>query len=705
MVAHNYRVSCGSAVSKMKNSGSDRNGADSCDEAAQAQLAALCEHAPVMLVLVDDQGRIVRANRAAAALAGSQAEALRGQSVEGLLRWGQDRHDSGTCAVGEDCSACALHRAIQRALQQTAPHPRFSVSPLRVSNGESRAANLLVSVARVVVANHAMVLLCLEDLTERQRAEERVREQADLLDIAHDAITVLDLDGRVLYWNHAAEKLYGWPVEEALGHDASRLFFEEVPLEFIQALEATLKYSAWNGELHQVHRDGRPVIVHSRATLVRDAADRPKSILFVSTDVTEKKSLEARFLRVQRLETIGALASGIAHDLNNVLAPVSMAVDVLRLHPRDEQEQMLLQMLATSTQRGAAIVRQLLTFSRGVEGARVRLRPKTLVREISKIIQETFPKSIQLRVDIPDEVWEVLGDPTQIHQILLNLCVNARDAMPQGGILSLSARNLRLDKAAQGDNTEHPSGPYVALEVADTGTGMSTEVLAKIFTPFFTTKPVGQGTGLGLSTVRDIARNHGGFVQVRSQSGQGSRFTVYFPAPEGQTAEVAAADSPPVPLGRGELVLVADDEQSILKLAKHILETHGYRVLAANDGREALAIFARHRPAIRAVIIDLMMPNLDGPTAIRALRSHDPGLPILAVSGTSPNDNPLLGNKCGDISFLLKPFTVQSLLEAINAALRHPVIAAPAPPPPEPRPPRAESCMPQVFPARADRGG
>jgi PAS domain S-box-containing protein len=685
MVAHNDRVVRGLAVSKMNNSGSHRNGADSREAAAQAELAAIYEHAPVILVLVDDQRRILRANRAAAVLAGSQAEALLGKPVEVLLRWTQGCHDGRTCAAGQDCSPCALHRAIERTLQQPAPQPRFSLCPLRVANGESRATSLLASVSRVVVAGRAMVLLCLEDVTERQRAEERVREQADLLDIAHDAISVLDLDGRVLYWNHAAEKLYGWPVEEALGHDASRLFFEEVPAEFIQALEATLKYSAWNGELRQVHRDGRPVIVHSRATLVRDAAGRPKSILFVSTDVTEKKSLEARFLRVQRLETIGAMASGIAHDLNNVLAPVSMAVDVLRLRPRDGQEQMLLQILATSTQRGAAIVRQLLTFSRGVEGARVRLQPKALLREVSKIIQETFPKSIQLRVDIHDEIREVLGDPTQIHQILLNLCVNARDAMPQGGTLTLSARDVRLDQPAPGENAERQSGPHVALEVADTGTGMGPEVLAKIFTPFFTTKPVGQGTGLGLSTVRDIARNHGGFVEVRSQSGQGSRFTVYFPAPEGQTAEIAAADCPPVCLGRGELVLVADDEQSILKLAKHILETHGYRVLAAGDGREALAIFSRHRASIRAVIIDLMMPNLDGPTAIKALRSHDPGLPILAVSGTSPNDNPLSGDQCGDVSFLLKPFTVQSLLEAINAALRRPVPTPPAPVALEPR--------------------
>ncbi len=453
------------------------------------------------------------------------------------------------------------------------------------------------------------------------------------------------------------------------------LFFEEVPAEFIQALEATLKYGQWDGELRQVHRDGRPVIVHSRATLVLDQARKPKSILVVSTDVTEKKSLEARFLRVQRLETIGALASGIAHDLNNVLAPVSMAVDVLRLHSRDEQEQMLLQILASSAQRGAGIVRQLLTFSRGVEGARVCLRPKALIKEVSKIIQETFPKSIQLRIDIPDEAWEIVGDATQIHQVLLNLCVNARDAMPQGGTLTLSARNVRLDPPVQGDDTERASGPHVALEVADTGTGMTPEVLGKIFTPFFTTKPVGQGTGLGLSTVRDIARNHGGFVQVQSDLGRGSCFAVYLPAPEDQTAEIAAPDSPPLPLGCGELILVVDDEQSIVKLVKHILETHGYRALAAGDGREALAIFSRHHASIRAVILDLLMPNLDGPAVIKALRSHDARLPILAVSGAAPNESGVPDEGGGDISFLPKPFTVQSLLESIHAALRHPASA------------------------------
>jgi CheY-like chemotaxis protein len=342
---------------------------------------------------------------------------------------------------------------------------------------------------------------------------------------------------------------------------------------------------------------------------------------------------------------------------------------------------MLLQILASSAQRGAGIVRQLLTFSRGVEATHVRLRPKALIREVAKIIQETFPKSIQLRPEIQDDAWELMGDPTQIHQVLLNLCVNARDAMPQGGTLTLAVRNVKLDRPASDKNSEAHVGPHVALEVVDTGTGMPPEVQSKIFTPFFTTKPVGQGTGLGLSTVRDITRNHGGFVEVHSTPGKGSRFTVFFPAPEGQTAETGAADSAPLPLGRGELVLVVDDEQSILKLAKHILETHGYRVLAASDGREALAIFNRHRASICAVVLDLMMPNLDGPSVIKVIRANDPRLPILAVSGTAMREGLPSEEGLGDIAFLFKPFTAQNLLEAVNAALHHSPSSSQRPPP------------------------
>jgi len=513
------------------------------------------------------------------------------------------------------------------------------------------------------------VLGLYEDITARKRAAERVREQAALLDIAHDAIAVLDLEGRVIYWNYASEKLYGWPVEEALGRSAGRLFFESLSPEFVQGFAAVLKHGHWSGELCQTHREGRRVVVQSRATLVRDAAGQPQSILLVSTDVTDRKALEAKFLRAQRLEVIGALASGIAHDLNNVLAPVSMAVDMLRLRLRGEDEQMLLQILAGSAQRGAGIVRQLLTFGRGLEPMRGRLRPKVLLREVAKIIEETFPKSIRLKVDFAEDLWDLVGDPTQLHQVLLNLCINARDAMPQGGVLTLGARNVRLDRAVASPGGAEHSGPHVVIEVTDSGTGMSPEVLGKIFVPFFTTKPVGQGTGLGLATVRDIAQGHGGFVEVSSEPSKGTRFSVYFPSSELQPPALAQNPSTPVPSGNGELVLVADDEQSVVKLAKHTLESHGYRVLTASDGEEALDMFSRNAATVRAVVIDLMMPNLGGEETIESLRARHPGLPIIAISGSLPGLPETRTNRSQPLVTLHKPFTVAQLLEALHSAL------------------------------------
>ena len=636
----------------------------------ESELAAFYEQAPISMMLLDGQQRVRRVNRAAVAAFGvGSADELIGLPVSKVLGC------VATCRVTAEgsqnlrCRDCALHQAIRDALGQRTTQTQFSLKVSSIHGDKTRNAILQASISRATVNGEAVALVYLEDVTGRQRAEIRMREQAALLDIANDAITVLDLEGRILYWNHAAEKLYGWPVEEALGRSASQVFFESVPTEFIQALEGVLKHGEWSGKLSQTSRDRKPVVVQSRATLVRDAAYQAKSILFVNTDVTGKLMLEAKFLRAQRLETIGSLASGIAHDLNNVLAPISMAVELLRPQLREEQDQKFLQMMALSAQRGTDIVRQLLTFGRGVEATRARLKPQALIREIAKIIQETFPKSIHLRTALTEEVGEFIGDSTQIHQLILNLCVNARDAMPEGGTLTLSVRKVQLDQDAAGPNPDISAGPYLALTVADTGTGMTPEVREGIFTPFFTTKPVGKGTGLGLSTVRDIARNHGGFVEIWSAVGQGSRFTVYFPSLEARATDPTRPGAVPLPLGHGELVLIVDDEQSVLRLAKNILETHDYRVLTAGDGREALAVFARHATAIHAVIIDLMMPNLGGAAAIKELRAQNSSLPIIVVSGL-PRDS-VEASQCEGpgIIFLGKPFTVQCLMATLNDAL------------------------------------
>ena len=640
----------------------------------EAELAALCDQAPIIMLLLDGRQRVRRANRAAAVAFGNgRVDELIGKTVGKVLGCETAGRHADECDTDSGCSDCRFHNAIRDILCQRTTQARFSfkasLAAPQIRGGRTSDTTLQATIVRTVFNLEPMVMVYLDDVTGQQQAEARMREQAELLDIATDAITVLDLEGRVLYWNHAAEKLYGWPVEEALGRSASRVFFESVPAEFIQSLEAVLKHGEWNGELTQINRNRKPVIVQSRATLVRDAAGEPKSILFVNTDVTEKTALESKFLRAQRLETIGSLASGIAHDLNNVLAPVAMAVGLLRLRLHEDQDQMLLQMLAGSAQRGADIVRQLLTFGRGVEAVRSRLKPQSLIKEIAGIIQETFPKSINLRTALAEDASEIIGDATQIHQVLLNLCVNARDAMPEGGTLTLSARNIRLDGRVADRNPGICAGSYLAIEVADTGTGMTPEVRERIFTPFFTTKPVGKGTGLGLATVRDIARNHGGFVEVWSETGLGTRFTVYFPALEDKAVNATRATSSPLPLGHGELVLVVDDEQSVLKLAKNLLEMHGYRVLTAVDGREALATFSVHCAAIRAVIIDLMMPNLGGASTIKEMRARASSLPIIAISGASPQDGEADDYVGEGIVFLSKPFTVQRLLAALQDAL------------------------------------
>ncbi len=392
----------------------------------------------------------------------------------------------------------------------------LSTSVVRDAKGESIA---LIGVAT--------------DITERKQAEEKIREQAALLDVAQDAIIVRDLEGALLFWNRGAERLYGWKVEEVLGKNAARfLYTKEGSQQRIEAEKSAFEKGEWTGELSQATRDGKEVVVESRWSVVRDGLGNPKSMLTVNTDITERKQLEAQFRHTQRLEIIGTLAGGIAHDLNNVLSPILMATEILREKLLDEKGQRTLRMIESAAKRGADIVKQVLTFARGVEGERVVLQPKHLLQEMEKIARETFPRTIQIYSEIEKDLWTIYGDATQLHQVLMNLCVNARDAMPNGGKLTIKAENVLLNGNGARVHLEAGTGPHVVLSVADTGTGIPREIIDKIFDPFFTTKEVGKGTGLGLSTVSGIVKSHAGFVNVDSQVGQGTEFKVYLPALE-----------------------------------------------------------------------------------------------------------------------------------------------------------------------------
>ncbi|QMS89939.1 response regulator [Nostoc edaphicum CCNP1411] len=506
-------------------------------------------------------------------------------------------------------------------------------------------------------------------LRDRKLAEEKIREQAALLDVTTDAICVRDLNNQIIFWNKGAETLYGWQATEAWGKNASELLYDEPSPEIEAALLQTLSKSKWQGELTKLSKMGKEILVASRWSLVCDEQGKPKSILTVDTDITDKKHLEAQLFRAQRLESIGTLASGIAHDLNNILTPILAGAQLLPLKfpDADERTRHLLEILEINARRGADLVKQVLSFARGVEGKRITLQLKHLIMEVAKILKETFPKSIEISTDVPQDLWMVSGDSTQLHQVLMNLCVNARDAMANGGNLSISAENLLIDENYARMNLEAKEGPYTVITVSDTGVGIPREILDRIFEPFFTTKDVGQGTGLGLSTVLGIIKSHGGFVNVYSEPGSGTSFKVYLPAVEGM--ETLSPENLPPQTGHGELILVVDDEVAIQEITKTSLETHNYKTLIASDGIEAIALYAKNRDKISVVLMDMMLPSLDGLTAIRTLQKINPQVRIIASSGLMSDNKLSAAAAIGINTFLSKPYTVNELLLSLQKVL------------------------------------
>jgi PAS domain S-box-containing protein len=509
----------------------------------------------------------------------------------------------------------------------------------------------------------ASVRRALAEARERRRrelAEEKLRDQAALLDEARDAICLQDLDQRILFWNKSAERLYGWTAEQAIGHDANELLIQDAVA--LAACKELIGRGEWHGELHQVTRAGRTLIVESRWTLIRDPAGQPKAILVINTDITEKKEMEAQYLRAQRIESIGMLAGGMAHDLNNILGPILMSAELLL---QSDSDDVLLQAIATSAQRGTDLVRQILAFARGADGDKIPLDLRRVVSDATSLFGSTFPRNIVIANRVPPELPHFLGNATQFHQIILNLCVNARDAMPAGGTITLEAAAVSLENRQTSLQSEPLTGSYIELRVSDTGSGIPPEILPKILDPFFTTKAAGKGTGLGLATVVGIVRGHGGSLDVATEPGHGTTFTLYFPAtPESLDSRAFAA-----PAASGECILCADDEAAVLTTTRTALVRAGYRILAARDGGEALALFHLHRQEIALVITDMMMPVMNGAELITALRSLAPGLRIIATSGTFSRVK--LPEEPGTAveAILHKPFAVAALLSTVRDVL------------------------------------
>jgi CheY-like chemotaxis protein len=366
------------------------------------------------------------------------------------------------------------------------------------------------------------------------------------------------------------------------------------------------------------------------------------------------------------MESIGTLASGIAHDINNVLTPIMLSEELLREKFTDEEGRRYLKIIERSTKRGASLTKQVMSYAKGVDGERNALQVAQLISEIKHIAIETFPRNIEIRTDIPKDMWNVSGDATQLHQVIMNFCVNARDAMPDGGILRISAENLLIDEDYAHINIDAKVGPYIIITVSDTGTGIPPNILDRIFEPFFTTKEHGKGTGLGLSTALGIVKSHGGFITVYTEVGKGTAFKVYLPAITTTETLKAQEHQHELPGGHGELILVVDDEDQIREITKKTLEIHGYRVITANDGKEAIELYTQKREEIKLVLMDMMMPVMDGSMSIRELRKANPEVKIIAVSGLTPKDNIAKVDDNLVQAFLTKPYTAEKLLNTIH---------------------------------------
>ena len=507
-----------------------------------------------------------------------------------------------------------------------------------------------------------------EKVKELQKLNKTFHEQAEILDRARDAIIIRNfVDLRVTAWNKGAERMYGWSASEAIGRPIAELVTADAADvdPFNRIIASTGEFL---GEVKQRTKDGREIIVEGRATLIRNEDGTPRSVLLINTDITEQKKLEMQLNRAQRLESIGRLASGVAHDLNNILTPILMCAETLRRDLNPEDRQSALGLIDKSARRGAAIVKQVLTFARGIEGERVSINPIHLIEEMVDIARKTFPKSIEIRSEYPKSIFSIDADPTQLHQVLLNLSVNARDAMPTGGLITIAAENFTVDEHYASMTPDATPGPHVILRVSDTGTGMPREIIDKIFDPFFTTKEIGRGTGLGLSTALGIVKNHGGFISVYSEVGRGTTFRIFLPAEAGDAVELQSDETLELLDGNGELILTVDDEPGIIEVIRRILENRNYRILSANDGPEALAMIAEQKD-IAAVLTDISMPYMDGVALVRSIKKMRPGMVFIASSGQGEETRVLELESLRVKNFLTKPYNTKKLLQTLREAL------------------------------------
>lgn len=495
-----------------------------------------------------------------------------------------------------------------------------------------------------------------DEQNRRQLAEAKVREQAAILDRVADAIFVTDLQRRTVFWNRSAELLFGVRTEDVIGRDPAGLL-QRLGIE-LPTIDQLIQQGGWKGDATLAFADRATVLIESRWSVLRDELGRPRSIFVQSVDVTERRQIEQRLLRAQRLESIGALAGGVAHDLNNLLSPIILSMQVLEARVVEPDLQPMLRTVATSARRGADLVRQIVSFARGAAPNWRVLDVAQFVEDAAKFLSDVLPREIKIGVSIEADLAPVTADATRIFQVVMNFAVNARDAMPQGGRIDLLAFHASLPRAAPEKLTEPLHGRFVGLSVRDTGSGIPPDVFDRIFEPFFTTKGDDHGTGLGLATAAQVARDHRGAIGVTSVAGRGSVFTIYLPL------TATAEPTPPAVTPAQASILVVDDDSAVLQIVRLMLETNGYSVLTASSGVEGLGVFKQNLSRIGLVLSDLGMVGMDGPSMVRAMWELNPDLPCIGISGDMPGDNrEVWGERIA--ALIEKPFSAADLLTVV----------------------------------------
>lgn len=537
----------------------------------------------------------------------------------------------------------------------------------RVTQSTITVGHLIALVSIVCIG-----LAAFADRRKRSRAETALLKEQDelsaVLEQVSEAVVITNLEGTIQSVNAGAERLLHCSGADIAGKSLRELLQgdEQQWSRDLQELDDTglsISECTWNAP------HGHAVVFEQRRSFIRDRTGHRTGKLVLLIDITDRKQQEARERRSQRLESIGTLAGGVAHDLNNVLTPILMGAKLVKRGNKNAPR--LLDTIIISAERGSKMLNKLLAFAGGDNPSLQAVDIREIVLEAEEILSHTLPKTVDLQIRVATDLPLLMADTTELSQVVLNLAINARDAMPNGGCLRIEVRPFHINTVRADRSDRLQPGPHILMTVADTGDGISSEHIDRIFDPFFTTKPQGQGTGLGLATTLGIVRSYGGDINVYSEVGVGTTFSVYFPILATQeVATQTTADTVSALNGQGEIVLIVDDEATIVVTARETLESNGYRVLTAASGEQAVAVFQQQPDPIDLVVLDMMMPGMDGCETKSALRSIARECKILATSGLRRPGNE--GDKMADINgFLAKPYSDEQLLRAVRNAIEN----------------------------------